>query len=316
MIRAIIAFLASAFTALQTFFLYRGGKGICFNSGCEVVDSLTTVSPLYLNIAGVLFFQAIFWCLLWGRKGSEYWHKLARLLLLTGLATEAVLSFFQYSIAAVFCSYCLVVFSIIVLLNILCGLRQIFCGAVLFFAVIVTCFSLQFRTATGSGASLDAGSIAIVAGEQQDAELYLFFSSTCSHCEKIINSLRQENHCTVRFNPVERIDMFTFPGAAIHQEYNPSVNFNFLKSLSLKEVPVLVAREQHRTLVIKGEQMIREYLEENCRNEKVEDYSGTTSATAPSGYDFQPTSGNPTDDGCILATDCDNEESGKVREKE
>ncbi len=315
MIRAIIAFLASAFTAVQTFFLYRGEKGICFNSGCEVVDSLTTVSPLYINIAGFLFFQAVFWCLLWGRKGSEYWHKVARLLLLTGLATEAVLIFFQYSIAAVFCSYCLVVFSIIVLLNILCGLRQIFCGAVLFFAVIVTCFSLQFRTATGSGTSLDAGSIAMMAGEKEDTELYLFFSSTCSHCEKIIDFLRQENHCTVRFNPVERIDTFTFPGANL-LEYNPTVNFNFLKSLSLKEVPVLVAREQHSALVIKGELMIREYLEENCRNEKVEDYSGTTSTTELSGYDFQPTLGTPTDDGCMLATDCDNEEPGKVTGKE
>lgn len=314
MIRVIIAFLASIFTAVQIVLIYTKGKGLCFNNGCEVVDSLTTVSPFFFNIAGFVFFQTLFWCLLWGRNGSEYWHKFARLLLLAGLATEAVLIFFQYSIAAVFCSYCLVIFSIILLLNILCGLRQIFCGAVLFFAVIVTCFCLQFR-AVGSGGSLDMGSIAMTPGEKDGAELYLFFSSTCRHCEKIIDILREENTCSVRFNPVERIDSFSFSGAKDFTEYDPMINFNFLKHLSIKEVPALVVKEEHKSLVIKGELAIREYLDQNCRKRIVEDYSGTTSVT-PSGYDFLSSAQASTDDACEVATDCDNEKNGKAAEHE
>ena len=135
MIRATIAFLASILTAIQALYIYIKGQTICFSNGCAIVDSMTAVSPFYFNIAGLVFFQVLFWCLLWGRDGSEFWHKFARLLLLAGLCSEAVLVFFQYSIAGVFCSYCLVILAVIVLLNMLSGLRQILRGIVLFSAV-------------------------------------------------------------------------------------------------------------------------------------------------------------------------------------
>jgi hypothetical protein len=210
MIRATIAFLASVLTAVQAFLIYINEEAICFNTGCEVVDSLTTISPLYFNLVGFVFFQVLFWCLLWGRDGSVHWHKLARLLLLAGLCAEAVLVFFQYAIATVFCSYCLIILLFIVLLNILSGPRQIFRGIVLYSAVTAACFSLQFRTVS-SGMSLDEGSMAMVTGEKNGAELYLFFSSTCAYCEKVIEALKQDNSCTVRFNPIERIENFDFP---------------------------------------------------------------------------------------------------------
>lgn len=315
MIRAIIAFLASALTIVQAFFIYIKGQTICFNNGCAIVDSLTAVSPLYFNIAGFLFFQTLFWCLLWGRDGSEYWHKFARLLLLAGLCAESVLVFFQYSIATVFCSYCLVVLAFIVLLNVLSGLRQIFRGVVLFSAVMVACFSLQFRGAADSGDSLDSGSMAMLAGEKEEAKLYLFFSSTCAHCEKVIEALREENSCTVRFNPIERIDRFAFPGVEVFANYNPETNLNFMKSLSIKEIPVLVAIEPLNILVLRGEQRIREYLDENCRETKVVDYSGTSSAE-PTEYTILPKAGSQGDDACPVAADCDPKQSGEAVRKE
>jgi hypothetical protein len=276
MIRAIIALLASVLTAVQAFSIFIQGETLCFNSGCAIVDSLTTVSPLYFNITGFVFFQILFWCLLWGRDGSELWHKFAKLLLLAGLCAEAVLVFFQYSIATVFCSWCLVVLSFIILLNVLSGPRQIFRGIVLFSAVVIACFALQFRTAPGSGGSLDGGSMAMVTGEEKEVKLYLFFSSTCAHCEKIIDALREENNCTVRFNPVERIEDFSFPGAKSFAEYNPAINLSFMKNLSIKEIPVLVAIEERSALVLRGEQPIFKYLDETCREAKAIDYSGSS----------------------------------------
>ena len=59
MIRATIAFLASVLTAVQAFSIYIQGQALCFNNGCAIVDSLTTVSPLFFNIAGFLFFQIL-----------------------------------------------------------------------------------------------------------------------------------------------------------------------------------------------------------------------------------------------------------------
>lgn len=303
MIRTAIAFLASILTAVQAFFIYINKETICFNSGCEIVDSLTTISPLYFNLAGFVFFQVLFWCLLWGRDGSLHWHKLAGLLLLAGLCAEAVLVFFQYAVATVFCSYCLVILAFIVLLNILSGPRQIFRGIVLYSAVTVTCFSLQFRAAS-SGMSLDNGSMAMVKGEKKGVELYLFFSSTCTYCEKVIEALKEDNRCTVRFNPIDRIENFDFPGATFTVEYNAEVNVNFMKSLSIKEIPVLVVKGQQETIVLRGEQQIRGYLDETCLQKKAVDYSGSSSV-APTDYKFLPGTGNQQDDACTVETDCD-----------
>ena len=304
MIRANLALLASILTAVQAFAIYLQGRTLCFNDGCAIVDSLTVVSPLYFNLAGFLFFQIIFWCLLWGRDGAEHWHKLARLLLLSGLCAEAVLVFFQYKIAAAFCSYCIVILAFIILLNVLCGPRQVFRGIILFSAVAVACFSLQFRQKESSGTSLDKGSMAIFAGERQDTKLYLFFSSTCPHCEKVIEMLREENSCSVRFNPLERIDAFAFPGVEYLAEYHPEININFMKSLTISEIPVLVATQEQKTLVLKGEQQIRQYLNKNCREQKAVNYSGTSS-TGQSGYSIVPESQGGTDDACKVGADCD-----------
>lgn len=305
MIRAIISLLASILTAVQAVLIYTGAQGLCLNDGCEIVDNMTKVSPLFFNITGFLYFQALFWLFLWGRYGSEYWHKLARLLLLAGLTAEAVLVFFQHSIAATFCSYCLVIFGFIVLLNLCCGLRQLLRGLVLFAAVLVACFSLQF-TSPGSGkeVSLDAGSMAMLSGEKEGVRLYLFFSSTCEHCEKVIAAIDGENTCTVRFNPVDRVERFPMPEATLFQTYEPQVNRSLLQALSLKEVPVLLAITEGDSLVLKGEKRIREYLAKTCRQSPPPDYSGTSSIPS-AGYSFLPDETKSIEGACAVDTDCD-----------
>jgi len=55
------ALLASLMVAVQIVILLLGKDGLCLSQGCQVVDQLTEVSPLLFNIAGLLFFQAIFW---------------------------------------------------------------------------------------------------------------------------------------------------------------------------------------------------------------------------------------------------------------
>lgn len=312
MTRAIIALLASVFTAVQAFFIHFKGQTICFTDGCAIVERLTTVPPLYFNIAGFLFFQAIFWFLIWGRYGAEQWHKLARLLLLAALCAEAVLVFFQYAIVKVFCSYCLVIFGFIVLLNLLSGARQVFRGIVLFSTITLVCFSLQFGKGAGQ-ASLDGGSVARVSKEQQEGKIYLFFSATCAHCEKIIELLQEENSCTTSFNPVERLDNFAFPGAEYFADYNPEINLNFLSSLSIKEVPVLVGIEQQEISILRGEQHIRRYVEDKCRKAEEADYSGRSSAVLPG--QIYPGAEKVQDDACRVETDCGPEVPGEGAEK-
>ncbi|MFH0783789.1 MAG: hypothetical protein V2B20_17795 [Pseudomonadota bacterium] len=305
MIRAIISLLASVLTAAQVVLLRTGAKGLCFNDGCEIVDSMTNISPLLFNIAGFLLFQSLFWLFLSGRNGSEYWHKLARLLLLASLAAEAVLVFFQYSIAMVFCSYCLVIFFIIVLLNFCCGLRQLARGIVIFIAVLAACLSLQFGPpATGRAVSLDSGSMAMVQGKKDGIKLYLFFSASCRHCEKVIETIATENLCTVGFNPIERIEKFVLKDAVLLPEYDPKVNRTVLRSLAINEVPVLMAKAEDETLVFKGEKRIREYIDKTCRKSRNTDYSGTSNTISP-GYSFLHELQKSQEDACSVGTDCD-----------
>ncbi len=313
MIRAIIAFVASLGVGVQAYLMFIGGKGICLDDGCAIVEQLTRVPPLYFNIAGLLFFQALFWLFLWGHKGAGHWHRLARLLLLAGLVAEAVLLFFQYAIAGSFCSYCLAVFAAVVLLNLLSGPRQIFRGTVLFVAVLLTLFSLRFTggPAGGSALTLAAGTIAVLPGEEGRPTLHLFFSAACPHCEKVIETLQEENFCPVRFNPVEPVPGFSFPGATFLPEYQPEVNLSLLKTLAIGDIPTLIADEAGQTLVLRGEQRIQKYLAANCRRPKaVDQYHGSSSAV-PAGSSFTlPFLGGGSDqDACGLAVDCPEEEA-------
>lgn len=308
MIRIIVAFLASVMTGAQTFLIYTRGQAFCLTGGCEIVESLTLVPSLYFNLAGFLYFQVIFWCLLWGRKGAVYSNKIARILLMAGLVAEAVLVFFQYAIAQAFCSYCLIVCACIVLLNILCGLRQIFRGCILASAVFIACFSLQFNLGGAGGQSLTAGALAHVSGVSGRPALHLFFSGTCPHCEAVIEALDGENVCEIYFNPIEKLDTFVFPEAELYKDYDSSINLGFLKNLSLDEVPVLVATGSEGTQVISGKTRIINYLGENCRQDVTIDYSSSESSSlGTSGIDYTEPSSYVTvkEEGCSVEEDCE-----------
>jgi len=276
MIRAITAFLATILTGVQAVLLYIGKDGICLNEGCKIVDTFPRLPPLYFNIIGCVYFFTLSWCFFKGREGSEYWHRFAKLMLLAGLAAEGVLLFFQYSIVTAFCSYCLIIFSFILLLNILCGLRQLFGSLIIFISVFSMLSSLQLRAVSTSDVSLSGGSFAQIGEESENSAKYLFFSETCEHCEKVISTIDGDNRCDLRFNPVERIENFTLPGSRRFLEYDPEVNIGFLKSLDIKEVPVLVSMEQERVVILKGEGRIQEYLNEQCLGREPVDYSGTS----------------------------------------
>ncbi len=308
MIRAIVAFLAGVLTAVQALLIVAGREGICLNEGCEIVDSFPKLPPLYFNIAGCIFFFILFWCFLKGRKGSDYWHQFAKVLLLAGLAGEAVLLFFQYSIVTAFCSYCLIISSIILLLNILCGVRQLFTSVTIFIAVFAMLSTLELKGVSSPDMSLDAGSYARIGEENDGSQMYLFFSETCEHCENVISIIDEDNRCNIRFNPIDRIDHFSLPGSHRLSEYDPGVNTLFLKSLDIKEIPVLVAREQERTVVLGGEGRIKKYLTDECLS-RGESIYNETSQTTGSSYAYIIPGLNQQNEGCSVESDCEEDEA-------
>ncbi len=286
----LVALAGSLLTLVQIVLLESGMEGICFSGGCEIVDSQTTVSPVWFNIMGLVFFQTAFWGLWLGRK-SEKLQFYVRMLLFAGLAAEGVFVAFQYIVVETFCTYCLIIFLLVVLLNLLGGLRQAVTGAALFVAVIIAFSVLQFKNATPEMAAtgindLEKGAYAVLVGEKQKPKLSLFFSSTCPHCEKVIESLQQGSACTVSFNPVSKVTKFPLRTLEPNEHYDIGVNRSFMASLGQKYIPVLLVEQQMHLQLISGGKAITRYLDESCRLSPAPSSQGQSSASLEPVYDL------------------------------
>ena len=303
----LVAMVGSIITLVQIALLATEKNGICLNSGCQVVESLTTVPPIFFSIAGFFFFQAVFWGIWFATKNEKsllYVH----ILLLGGLAAEGVLVSFQHFVAQTFCTYCLVIFSLVVLLNALVGLRHFLGGVAIFASVLVGFASLQF---TGVGnpplENLDSGTFAIL-NESEKEKRYLFFSSTCKYCEEVIASLSSDGECTIRFNPIDRINEFALEAAALRDNYETAVNRKLMQSLGLNQVPVLLTVTSSGFQVIKGSRSIQQYLEVICSKK-----GGSSPAREQMPMDDgrgmrklpENSSWNPSDGSCTVNTDCE-----------
>jgi len=265
----VIALAGSLLTLVQIILLESGLDGICFSGGCEIVDSQTTIPPLFFNFFGLVFFQAVFWGI-WAGQRSEELQFYVRMLLLAGLAAEGVLVSFQYVVVESFCTYCLIIFSLVALLNLLRGLRQAVTGAAIFAAVVISFATLQFTTATSESIAtgindLDKGAYAVLTGEVKKPKVVLFFSSTCPHCEKVIESMQQGSTCTVSFNPVSKVTKFPLTTLVTNEHYDVGVNRAFMMSLGQKSIPVLLVQQQKHIQLISGGNAIMNYLDESCR---------------------------------------------------
>jgi hypothetical protein len=303
-ISRLVALGGSVLTLVQAILLANESDGICFNSGCAIVDSLTRVPPIFFNIGGFVFFQAVFWGIWLARERRQrLWF--VNILLSAGLAAEGVLICFQHLVAQVFCSYCLIIFSLVLLLNILGGWRQIVTASVVFGAVVVGFFSLQFSGARGDILKeLDEGSFAVVAGQAGRQKNYLFFSSTCKYCEKVIESLQEENTCAVSFNPVDTISRFSLDKAQRAGRYDTEVNRRFLQSIGIDQIPVLLSMTETGFQVLRGEVAIKEYLQKTCFGAQSATGPAEVIGTSPAtGFDFILPPGQ--DEGCSVYSDCE-----------
>ncbi len=304
MIVSLLAAVAGAMlTGTQVVLLLLERTGICLNDGCAIVDNLTTVDPIYFNLAGLLFFLVVWFGLLRARRGSDHWRRLICVLLLAALAAEAVLLSFQIFVAKAFCSYCLIILGLIVLCTIFLGLKQTVKGAIIFSAVMLTFAGLDFRPESTGTDNLSAGTMATFKPESANNHYTLFFSSTCNHCETIIEELRHSTSCAIAFNPVDTITSFRFPGAMFTDGYQPLINRHFLRKLDLDEVPVLLSRTRDAITIITGEAAIRNYLREQCDKAPARAFQ----PTARDGHTSVPPAWSlpTTDDGCSILSDCD-----------
>lgn len=267
----VIAGSGSILALVQSLLLLSQKNTICFNEGCKVVDSMTRVSPLVFNLSGFLFFQAVFWLLYFGyKRENTFFPALIGLLLLSGIAAEGVLFGYQNFVAKIFCSYCLIIFSLIVLLNFLQGFKQIIAAAAVFAAVQIGFASLQFsKPGFQQETVFEQGVITTLDAADQSTRLFLFFSSSCPHCEAVIKNLKKSPFHPISFNPVDQVQKIALPSKYQEKSYDPALNISFLANFGISEVPVLMVQENGGFVIIRGKEQIIKTIKEKCYNEEI-----------------------------------------------
>jgi len=303
----IVALGASAITAFQAVINLITGSSICPNAGCKVVESLTSISPLYLNILGFIFFQVVFWLLgnLKSKPGNGRY--LVDLTLLGGLAFEAALLGYQLFVAHSLCSYCLLILVFVIILNILYGARQMAVGAAIFAAVVISFSIMALFPASASSQkySLKNASYGIKSCASPNKEIYLIFSSDCPHCQQVIESLNNCNSCDLYLNPIDNISSLNIVGLEKNKSFSPGVNRLILEIFGIDSVPVLVVKDEESYRFIKGENQILNFIRRACFTHDEVLYFDKLPAAA----DKEITVLTEKDEECSVEIDCQSKEN-------
>jgi uncharacterized membrane protein len=304
-----IALLASLLIAAQIGFILFQGTPFCLNGGCKVVEKLTRVSPLVFNLAGLFFFQVVYWGLRASKNEPRRLPQFVRPLLLAGLAVEAVLITFQYQVAQAFCAYCLGILTCVFMLNLLLGFKHALPGLFLFAAVSLAFTSLEVNPPTTKEQAFTAGIFASRPGSAKESENFLFYSSTCAHCERVIAALKKDSWATVHFNPIDQVKRLDLPGTTVNPTYSPATNRGLLTTLGIEEIPVLITKTPEGLSIRRGETAILAYL----GKARFVDSGGQSSASsAPASPAAIP--GLESKDGCSVATECTDGGAGTSRQ--
>lgn len=300
----LLSFVALLIISAQVALITLRGEAYCLNEGCKIVERLTRVSPLIFNLAGLFFFLTLFVVILKAKNYASPWAQASRLLLLAGLGAEGVLMSFQHLIAKTWCSYCLIILSFVIALNLLAGFKQTLRGIFVFSAIVVAFFSLDFNKSS-SPPSLAQGVLATQEGLTKSPALHLFFSSTCKHCEKVIETIRKNPAISIAFNPIDEMKTVDVPGLHFQGSYSAAANRTMLKIMGIDEIPVLLVKKKDRITFIQGEKAIQKFLQigeasQTLPQQKETDFSGYSNQSEQQRI---PGLDEP-NDGCSVATDC------------
>ncbi|MGD8493028.1 MAG: hypothetical protein PVH44_05445, partial [Desulfobacterales bacterium] len=302
-IMRLVAVGTGTMIALQIAIQLTTGSILCPNAGCKLVEHLTTISPLYLNILGLIYFLVLF--LLLSNLKPTFWFNidLIGLMLVSGLVFDAALIAYQIFVARTFCSYCLVIFASMMVLTLLYGLRQMAVGIAVLSAVglsfsILTFFPMGAKSKT---VSLKTASYGVKSCSSPTKEIYLIFSSDCPHCQKVIETLNNCNSCDLYLNPIDTVKSLNLSGLELNQQFSPEINRMILKVLAIDSVPVLVVKDAESYRFIRGEETIINFIRRACFTHEEVLYFDES----PFSSDSEITVFTDTDEECSLAIDCD-----------
>lgn len=269
----ILALIASIITAAQAVIGLIYGSPLCPNAGCKAVESLTTISPFYINILGLVFFQAVFWGLCFRDKLTGSAIDLVGILLVSGLIFDSVLLAYQLFVAKSLCGYCLLIFVLVLALNLFYSKRQALLGMTV---IVMTVFSFSILMFFPTGTALvkdplKTAAYGLKSCSTPTKEIHLIFSSNCPYCENVLEVLANCNSCNLYLNPIDAIDTkekYLNDLAIEHiQTFSPELNRRVIGVLGIDTVPVLVVNRPDGYRFIKGEKKIINYVKHACFTE-------------------------------------------------
>ncbi len=302
----ILAFIASVIAAVQVAMAFVYGSSFCPNVGCKVVENLTVISPLVINLLGVVFFQAVFWGLGIGNRLSPGSVDPVGILLVSGLIFDSVLLAYQLFVAKSLCAYCLLIFAIVMALNLLYGKRQALLGLTVL-AMTVFSFSILMFIPTGVASKkepLKTAAYGLKSCSTPTKEIHLLFSSKCSYCENVLEVLANCNSCDLYLNPIDELDTKEkyLENLVIEPipTFSPEVNRRVIGVLGIDTVPVLVVNRPDGYRFIKGEKKIINYVQHACFTKAEVFYFNPSGQSSEENLTFI----SEEDGECSVAIDC------------
>lgn len=279
------------------------GSSVCLNAGCKIVERLSVISPLYLNIAGLLYFLVIF-ALLFNLKPKVLFDiDLIGWLLVAGFVFDATLMAYQIFAVRTFCGYCLIIFAVMVVLMLLYGSRQVALGVAILSALGLSFSLLTFFPigAKSNTYSLKTAAYGVKSCSSPTKEIYLIFSSDCPHCRKVIETLNNCNSCDLYLNPIDTIESLNLSGLELNHKFSPETNRLILKVLAIDRVPVLIVKDAESYRFIRGENRIINFIRRACFTHNEVLYFDVP----PVSSDKEITVFTDDDEECSLAIDCE-----------
>ncbi|MEJ2168141.1 MAG: hypothetical protein P8X90_21685 [Desulfobacterales bacterium] len=305
----LIALIASIVTALQAVYGLVYGSIICPNSGCKIVETLTTIRPLYLNLLGFFFFQTVFWMLHLLKDRSKSRLDLLGTLLVGGLVFDSALLAYQVFVARTFCGYCLLIFGFVLVLNLFYGKRQMVAGVSVLAALLLSFSIVTFVPAgvLSQTEPLKSAAYGVKSCSTPSKEIYLIFSSNCPYCEKVLETLSNCNSCDLYLNPIDNVASIKNIEVAPNPKFSPAVNRLVLAVMGIDTVPVLLVKSAEGFRLIKGEGQIINYVRRACFTEADVWYYEKSIQAAQEGITVM----TDQDGECSVAIDCNQPENSQ-----
>ncbi len=259
-IACMLSIVGVIIVAIQLFFILKTGSSICPNKGCKIVENLTVVAPYLFHIIGLAFFICLTLLSFFDRKKG-----LLKLFLLSGLSAETIFITYQLFIIKTICLYCLAIFLLLFIINMLNGERQFLRACFIVGAGIIAASLLKYDASLFlANKNFEKGTYGIRKCSEPTRRLYLIFSKDCPHCRRVLNALKGCTQCEFRFNPIERLNGLILPDVIPSESYDPTINIITLKVLGINEVPVLIERNNKGMIFVTGDTAIISYIKKHC----------------------------------------------------